>query len=271
MGGVDINKLIMGQYLALTRGNQVLGVVKPEIGNNINFEIKGQFMRELREHTFSGNKNDDAHEHVERVLDIFSLFSIPGVTHDVIMLRVFLSHLLELPRDGLTRYLQDRSTRGTFSRKPLSKDIVLFLRPSNSLRRFITSSKKATRHFTKIGEDGIAVIISKLDSLGGDMKKLKDNINGVEEVKYGEFGRYFPNNGGSGARYHVGPPAYYTRMDNRPPFGEKKPSLKETINKHIEESTKSRAETKKWMKKLQEHKHEYKESKRCTQELRNIN
>ncbi|GJT40867.1 hypothetical protein Tco_0940732, partial [Tanacetum coccineum] len=27
-------------------------------------------MRELRDDTFSGNKNDDAHEHVERVLDI---------------------------------------------------------------------------------------------------------------------------------------------------------------------------------------------------------
>ncbi|GKE01562.1 putative reverse transcriptase domain-containing protein [Tanacetum coccineum] len=55
----------MEQYLALTRGNQVPGVVKPEIGDNVNFEIKSQFMRELREDTFSGNKNDDAHEHVE--------------------------------------------------------------------------------------------------------------------------------------------------------------------------------------------------------------
>ncbi|GKA16120.1 hypothetical protein Tco_0695867 [Tanacetum coccineum] len=35
------------------------------------------------------NKNDDAHEHVERVLDIVSLFNIPGVTHDAIMLHVF--------------------------------------------------------------------------------------------------------------------------------------------------------------------------------------
>ncbi|GKD72109.1 hypothetical protein Tco_1330391 [Tanacetum coccineum] len=46
-------------------------------------------MRELREDTFSGNKNDDAHEHMERVLDIVSLFNILGVTHDAIMLLVF--------------------------------------------------------------------------------------------------------------------------------------------------------------------------------------
>ncbi|GKG15455.1 hypothetical protein Tco_0357778, partial [Tanacetum coccineum] len=46
-------------------------------------------MRELREDTFSENKIDDAHEHVERVLDIVILFNIPGVTHDAVMLRVF--------------------------------------------------------------------------------------------------------------------------------------------------------------------------------------
>nr|GEX40413.1 hypothetical protein [Tanacetum cinerariifolium] len=33
-------------------------------------------MRELREDTFFGNNNDDAHEHMERVLDIVSLFNI---------------------------------------------------------------------------------------------------------------------------------------------------------------------------------------------------
>ncbi|GKB39099.1 hypothetical protein Tco_0884041, partial [Tanacetum coccineum] len=59
----DIDNLTMKQYLALTRGNQ--------------------------EYTFSGNKNDDAHEHVERLLDIVSMFNIPGVTHNAVMLRVF--------------------------------------------------------------------------------------------------------------------------------------------------------------------------------------
>ncbi|GJV06670.1 hypothetical protein Tco_1344326 [Tanacetum coccineum] len=93
-----------------------------------------------------------------------------------------------------------------------------------------------------------------MDTLGCDTKKLKENVHaiqvgrglcggtpldkecplneevkGVEEVKYGEFGRAFPNNGGSGSRYRVGPPGYYTFMDNRPPFNEKKPSLEETI------------------------------------------
>ncbi|GJW92866.1 hypothetical protein Tco_0172538 [Tanacetum coccineum] len=85
----DIDNLAMEQYLALIRGNQALGMVKPEVEGNVNFEIKSQFMRELREDTFFGNKNDNAHEHVERVLDIVSLFNIQGVTHDTFMLHVF--------------------------------------------------------------------------------------------------------------------------------------------------------------------------------------
>ncbi|GKC41716.1 hypothetical protein Tco_1059438, partial [Tanacetum coccineum] len=89
MGKTEINTLTMEQYLALTRGNQAPSMVKLEIRGNVNFEIKSQFIRELREETFLGNINDDAHEHVERILDFISLFNILGVTHDIIMLRVF--------------------------------------------------------------------------------------------------------------------------------------------------------------------------------------
>nr|GEW64678.1 reverse transcriptase domain-containing protein [Tanacetum cinerariifolium] len=49
----EIDNLTMEQYLAFTRGNQAPGVVKPEIRGNVNFKIKSQFMRELREDTFS--------------------------------------------------------------------------------------------------------------------------------------------------------------------------------------------------------------------------
>ncbi|GJR70814.1 hypothetical protein Tco_0016879 [Tanacetum coccineum] len=40
MGDIDINTLTMEHYLALTRGNEALGVVKPEIGSNVNLKIK---------------------------------------------------------------------------------------------------------------------------------------------------------------------------------------------------------------------------------------
>nr|GEU57050.1 hypothetical protein [Tanacetum cinerariifolium] len=69
--------------------NQALGVVKPEIKGNVNFKIKSQFMRELREDTFVGNKNDYTYELVEKKLDIITMFNILGVTHNAVMLCVF--------------------------------------------------------------------------------------------------------------------------------------------------------------------------------------
>ncbi|GJW98685.1 retrovirus-related pol polyprotein from transposon TNT 1-94, partial [Tanacetum coccineum] len=86
MAGVDIDTLTMKQYLTLSRENQAPGVVKPKIGGNVNFEIKSQFMHELTEDTLSGNKNEDAHDHIDRFLSIVGLFNIPGVFKDAVML-----------------------------------------------------------------------------------------------------------------------------------------------------------------------------------------
>ncbi|GJZ02858.1 hypothetical protein Tco_0520819 [Tanacetum coccineum] len=214
----------MEQYLALTRGNQASGVVKPKIGGSVNFEIKSQFMRELREDTFSRNKNDDAQEHVERPL-----------------------------RDGWTDFLQELSILGISLRKPLSNGTVHHQRLPSNLKKSTTSSKKETKHYTTLrngpihgmtpiqalmaiqtmadhsqkwhdgsssrniesssNSEGIAAIMNKIKNLGRDMKKLKENVHAIqvgcqkcggahldkdcplkeevksiEEAKYGEFG-----------------------------------------------------------------------------------
>ncbi|GJZ67466.1 putative reverse transcriptase domain, ribonuclease H-like domain, aspartic peptidase domain protein [Tanacetum coccineum] len=123
--------------------------------------------------------------------------------------------------------------------------------------------------------EGLARFVSKLDNIGCDMKKLKENVHAIqvgcqicegphldkecplneevkqlEEVKYREFRRSVPFNGSNGAKFHVGPLGYYARTDNRPPYGEKRPSLEELMNMHQEESTRRSVEMKKWFKKL---------------------
>ncbi|GKA12981.1 reverse transcriptase domain-containing protein [Tanacetum coccineum] len=64
-------------------------MVKPKNGNDVEFEINSNFMRELRRKLFKGTDDKDAYEHVRRVLEIAYLFHFPGFTHDVVMLRVF--------------------------------------------------------------------------------------------------------------------------------------------------------------------------------------
>ncbi|GJY47076.1 hypothetical protein Tco_0436139 [Tanacetum coccineum] len=86
---VDINTLTMEQYLAWVQDDIRPGVVKPKIGNDVEFKINSNFMMELRRKLFKGTDDEDAHEHVRRVLEIADLFHFPGITHNDVMLRMF--------------------------------------------------------------------------------------------------------------------------------------------------------------------------------------
>ncbi|GJY99595.1 hypothetical protein Tco_0517025 [Tanacetum coccineum] len=79
----------MEKYMSKTRGNYGLGVARPKINDKTHFELKGKFLKELRESTFSGSEHEDANEHIKKVLEIIVLFHILDVTQDQIMLRAF--------------------------------------------------------------------------------------------------------------------------------------------------------------------------------------
>ncbi|GJZ09691.1 hypothetical protein Tco_0543974, partial [Tanacetum coccineum] len=54
----------MEQYMSKTRTDYGSGVARPKIDNKYQFELKGQFLKELRENTFSGSDNEEANEHI---------------------------------------------------------------------------------------------------------------------------------------------------------------------------------------------------------------
>nr|GEW67873.1 hypothetical protein [Tanacetum cinerariifolium] len=64
-----------------------LGIARPK------FDKDDKFLKELCDNTFSGSKNEDVNEHIERVLEIVELFTTPDVTQDQLMLHVFLISL----------------------------------------------------------------------------------------------------------------------------------------------------------------------------------
>ncbi|GJY37530.1 hypothetical protein Tco_0422908, partial [Tanacetum coccineum] len=78
----------MEEYMMRTREDYGSGVARPNFNKDTRFELKGQFLKDLREHTFSGSQNKDANEHIERVLEIVDLFTTPDVTQDQLMLCV---------------------------------------------------------------------------------------------------------------------------------------------------------------------------------------
>ncbi|GJU81125.1 hypothetical protein Tco_1283490 [Tanacetum coccineum] len=80
---------VLEQYISKTPTDYGSGVARPKIEEKDSFELKGQFLKELRENTFSGSDNKDANEHIEKVLEIVDLFHVPNITVDQLMLRVF--------------------------------------------------------------------------------------------------------------------------------------------------------------------------------------
>ncbi|GJV99007.1 hypothetical protein Tco_1554259 [Tanacetum coccineum] len=54
-----------------TRGDYGSGVTRPKINNDTHFELKGQFLKELRDYTFNGSEHEDANEHIEKEVIFF--------------------------------------------------------------------------------------------------------------------------------------------------------------------------------------------------------
>ncbi|GJZ07504.1 hypothetical protein Tco_0541297 [Tanacetum coccineum] len=258
---VDIITLTIEQYMALIQDDIRPGVVKPEIGNVIEFEINSNFIRELRCKLFvvacvAIQESLHKSTYLARILVLSRINEDKEV--EQILLRV-----LPFTLTGAAKRWVDKHTPGVGSipgMTPTQALMVIKTMTDHSQKWHDGTSSKNISSISNA--DGLAAIVSKLDNLGRDMKKLKENVHAIqvgcqiykgphldkecplnkevkqlEEVKYGESGRSAPFNESNGAKFFIGPPGYYTRTDNRPPYGENRPSLEELMNKHHEDQT----------------------------------
>ncbi|GJY16939.1 retrovirus-related pol polyprotein from transposon TNT 1-94 [Tanacetum coccineum] len=60
----------MEEYMMKTREDYESGIARPKIDEKARFELKGQFIKELHDNTFSGSDDEDANEHIEKGLDV---------------------------------------------------------------------------------------------------------------------------------------------------------------------------------------------------------
>ncbi|GJY06183.1 putative ribonuclease H-like domain-containing protein [Tanacetum coccineum] len=75
--------------MSKTRADYGSGIVRTKIEDTDSIELKGQFLKELHDNTFSGSDHKDANEHIKKVLKIVDLFQIPNITIYQVMLRAF--------------------------------------------------------------------------------------------------------------------------------------------------------------------------------------
>ncbi|GJT19995.1 hypothetical protein Tco_0878701 [Tanacetum coccineum] len=245
MAGVDIDTLTMEQYLALSRENQALGVVKPKIRDNVNFDIKSQFMsakrwvdkltsgtintwdllkkafiqrycppsktaKQLEDiHNFKQEGDKSLYQVWERYNDL--LYKCP--THNINSrqkVNIFYKGLSTMNRQLL-------DSQGLIPGMTSAQTLIAIQTMTDHSHKW--HDETTSRYVgSSSSDDGLAALVSKLDNLGRDMKKLKESIyaimvkcqvceghhpdkncplnevvKGIEEVKYGEYGNPFSN------------------------------------------------------------------------------
>nr|GEV48132.1 hypothetical protein [Tanacetum cinerariifolium] len=155
----------MEQYMSKTRANYGSGVARPKIENKDNFELKGQFLKELQTNTFSGSDHEDANEHIKKVLVIVDLFHIPNITIDQEVILFY--NGLGIP----TR--QILNSRGIVPSKTVADAKIAIQEMAEYSQKWHnkTSKLRSTETF-----DGLAAIQAQLNNLGKEIKKVNEKV-----------------------------------------------------------------------------------------------
>ncbi|GKE01992.1 hypothetical protein Tco_1389975 [Tanacetum coccineum] len=135
------------------------GVARPKIEDKDDFELKGQFLKELRTNTLSSLDHKDANEYIEKVLEIVNLFHILNTTIDQVMLKAFLIQILD--------------SRGVIPSKTAADAKVAIQEMTEYSQKWhnITSRTISTET-----SDGLAAIQAQLNNLGREIKKVNERV-----------------------------------------------------------------------------------------------
>ncbi|GJR10384.1 retrotransposon protein [Tanacetum coccineum] len=166
----------MEQYMSKTRENYGSGVTRPTINQDHPFELKGQFLKELYDNTFSGSEQEDANEHIKKVLEIVDLFHIPKVTQDQIMLRAFPISLTgaasrwlkNQPFGSITTWEGAIPSKTTADAKVAIQELAEY---SQKWHNGMSSRTRSTKTSNRL-----AAIQAQLNNLGREIKKVNKKV-----------------------------------------------------------------------------------------------
>ncbi|GKC75602.1 hypothetical protein Tco_1126376 [Tanacetum coccineum] len=143
------------------------------------FKLKGQFVKELRNNTFSGADNEDVNEHIEKFLEIVDLFHIP---------ECFKELLLRCPQHYLTNILEvilfykglDVSTRQILDSKGAIPSMTA-TDAKRAIQDMADYSQKwynrtSTRTRSTNTSNRLVAIQAQLNNLGREIKRVNERV-----------------------------------------------------------------------------------------------
>ncbi|GJZ03201.1 hypothetical protein Tco_0521162 [Tanacetum coccineum] len=271
----------MEQYMSKTRENYGSDVTRPTINQDTPFELKGKFLKELRDNTFSGSEHEDANEHIEKVLEIVDLFHIPKVTQDQIMLRAF-----PISLTGAASRWQGNQPSGLITTWELLKtkfkellmkcpqhyltdmqEVILFYNGLDVPTRQILNSKGAipseTAADAKVAIQEMAEYSQKWHNGTSSRTRINEKVYAAqvgcelcqgphytkycsqkEEGKTLEEAYYtqFDAPYQPGGQYRAAGPGFYQQNNGNSSYPDRRPSLGESLTKFMAESAKRHEE-----------------------------
>ncbi|GJR91970.1 hypothetical protein Tco_0215981 [Tanacetum coccineum] len=224
----------MEQYMSKTRADYGSGIARPKIEEKDSFELNGQFLKELRDNTFSGLDHEDANEHIEKEVILFY-------------------NGLEV----LTRQILD--SKGAIPSKTAADAKVAIQEMAEYSQKWHNGTSRTRSTKTS---DGLAAIQAQLNNLGREIKKVNENVYaaqvGCEQCKGPHYTKYCPlkEEGKTlekayytqfgapfqGGGYRATTLGFYQRNNANPSYQERRQSMEETLSKFMGESAKRHEE-----------------------------
>nr|GEY50327.1 hypothetical protein [Tanacetum cinerariifolium] len=201
----------MEQYMRKTQADYGSGIARPKIDDINHFELKGQFIKELRDNTFSDSDHEDTNEHIKKVLEIVDLFHIPIITQDQVMLRALPMSLTR----AVSRWLRNKPSSSITTWEDLkTKFLRKYCLPARTVKKMEEINNfqqepdetiyQAWERFkellTKTGStktfDGLAAIQARLNNLRREIKKVNEKVYAAqvecEQCKGPHYTKDFP-------------------------------------------------------------------------------
>ncbi|GJY04185.1 hypothetical protein Tco_0370125 [Tanacetum coccineum] len=228
----------MKQYMSKTRADYGSGISRPKIADKDSFELKGQFLKELRENTFSGLDHEDANEHIEKVLEIIDLFHIPNITIDQVMLRAVPMSLT----GAASRWLKNKPSGSITTWEDLkTKFLSKYYPPARTAKKM-----EEINNFQQEPDENLNQAWERFKELlmkGAIPSKTADDA----KVAIQEMVEYFQKwqNRTSRTRrggYRATALGFYQRNNVNPSYQERRQSMEDTLSKFMSESAKRHKE-----------------------------
>ncbi|GJY37958.1 hypothetical protein Tco_0424322 [Tanacetum coccineum] len=219
----------MEQSMSKTRADYGSGIARPKIEDKDSFEFKGQFLKELRDNTFSDSDHEDANEHIKKVLKIVDLFHIPNITIDQVMLRAFLMYLT----GAASHWLRNKPSGSITTWEDL-KTKTRSTKTSDGLAAIQAQLNNFGREIKKVNEKVYAAQIGCEQCKGPHYTKdcpLKEDGKPLEEAYYTQFGAPFQGGG-----YRATASGFYQRNNVNPSYQERRKYMEDTLGKFMSES-----------------------------------